>query len=155
MNPDVRELYQQIIIDHGQHPRHFGKLEPCTHHLEGYNPLCGDRLTLYLKLNQQRIEAIQFEGVGCAISMASASLMSEALQGKTLAESEAMFQQFHQMLTQPTNPQAPASLGKLTILAGVKEFPMRVKCATLAWHTLHALLHGEHERVSTEASSPL
>lgn len=150
MNPDLRDLYQELIIDHGRHPRNFGRLEGADHHAEGYNPLCGDRLTVHLKMADGIIEAAGFEGVGCAISTASASLMTEALQGKTAAEAEALFAAFRALVTGAAPPSPTVPLGKLAALAGVREFPVRVKCATLAWHTLEAALHSQAEAVTTE-----
>ena len=145
---DLRDLYQEVILDHYRHPHNFGPLAGANRHAEGFNPLCGDRLTLHLKVVDGVIEAACFEGEGCAISTASASLMTDALKGKTEAEAEALFAGFHALLTGET----PAStmLGKLQVLAGVREFPTRIKCATLAWHTLHAALHEESQPVSTE-----
>ena len=143
---EINALYHELIIDHGRSPRNFGTLT--APHLEGLNPLCGDRLTLYLNVEADRIKAVKFTGQGCAISMASASLMTQMLIGKTVAEAEQLFAAFHQLLTEG---QVNASLlGKLTVLEGVSQFPSRVKCATLAWHTLDALLKGEHTAVSTE-----
>jgi len=156
MNQDLRELYQEVIIDHGRHPRNFKKLEDHSHSQEGYNPLCGDRLMLYLKVENDRIIDAAFEGVGCAISMASASLMTSQIKGKTLGEIQQLFQAFHCMLTDPEPPSSVQdSLGKLTVLGGVRDFPTRIKCATLAWHTMNAGLDSNaHEQaVSTEPSA--
>ena len=147
---DLRELYQEMILDHNKKPRNFGVLEGADRKAEGYNPLCGDRLTLFLKVNHDRIENIVFQGSGCAISKASASMMTESVKGKTKAEVETLFENFHQMLAAKEPSIDKARLGKLTIFAGVAEFPARVKCATLAWHTLKAGLEGKNERVSTE-----
>lgn len=148
---DYRELYQQLIIDHGRSPRNFGKLDDANHIKEGYNPLCGDQLTVYIKEKDGLIEAVMFEGDGCAISKASASMMTDALKGKTVAEAENMFSGFHQLVTQSGDPAAlKASLGKLVVLSGVAEYPARVKCATLAWHTMDAALHDDEKKVSTE-----
>lgn len=146
---DLRDLYQEVIIDHSRHPRNFGRLELANHRAEGYNPLCGDKLTVYLKMDNGVIRDLGFEGEGCAISTASASLMTEALKGKTEAEAEAMFAGFHALVTGETAP-AAAALGKLEVLGGVREFPVRVKCATLAWHTLHAALLDQSGTVTTE-----
>jgi len=152
--PDLRDLYQEVIIDHGRRPRNFGPLVDANRRAEGFNPLCGDRITLYLKTRDGVIEDVRFEGAGCAISTASASLMSEALKGRSEAEAAALFDGFHALVTghaaEPGAERAGAPLGKLEVLAGVAEFPTRVKCATLAWHTLLAALHGEAEPVSTE-----
>jgi nitrogen fixation NifU-like protein len=149
MNANLRDLYQEVIVDHGRRPRNFGPLPDASHRAEGFNPLCGDRLTLSLKVVDGRIEDARFEGVGCAISTASASLMTEALKGLGVEAAEALFAGFHVMLTAAGHG-APAGLGKLEVLAGVREFPSRIKCATLAWHTLHAALHAEDRPVSTE-----
>jgi len=146
---DLRELYQEVIIDHYRKPRNFHALTDANRMAEGFNPLCGDRLTVYLKLERGVIQDLSFEGVGCAISTASASLMTEYLKGKTEQEAEALFQGFHHLLTQDVAVPGP-DLGKLTVLAGVREFPARVKCATLAWHTLHAALLKQTAPVSTE-----
>lgn len=146
---DLRDLYQEVILDHGRRPRNFGPLAGANRHAEGFNPLCGDRLTLHLSVQDGVVLDARFEGSGCAISTASASLMTEALKGKTEAEAEAMFDAFHDMLTGPESAES-APLGKLEVLAGVREFPTRVKCATLAWHTLDAALHRSDAPVSTE-----
>jgi len=146
---DLRELYQEVIFDHNRNPRNNIKPIKVDRMSEGFNPLCGDRLTLYIGFDESgRISHTGFEGQGCAISTASASLMTEALKGKTEGEAEALFEQFHG-LVMGTSDIDPTMLGKLQVLAGVQEFPARVKCATLAWHTLHAALHGE-QQVSTE-----
>jgi nitrogen fixation NifU-like protein len=141
---DSRELYQDIILDHGRHPRNFHPLEHASHFAHGHNPLCGDRVTVYLMLKGDRIEDVSFEGRGCAISTASASLMTEVLKGKTLAEAEALFKTFHAEVTGGTSPDVPEALeddmDRLAPLAGVKTYPMRVKCATLAWHAFEAAL---------------
>lgn len=147
---DINELYHQVIVDHGRHPRHFGPMAEAKS-LRGHNPLCGDELVLHLKIVDECIVEGKFEGHGCAISMASASLMLEALQGKTLAEAETLFTQFHTLLIEgQVSAEIEAQLGKLYILHGVAEYPSRIKCATLAWHTLHGLLQGEKVPVSTE-----
>lgn len=147
MTAELRELYQEVIIDHGRHPRNFGALLEANHHKEGFNPLCGDKIFLHVKEKNGVIEKIQFEGCGCAISMASASLMTEVLQGKTMSEADELFKTFHDWVTEG-NPSE--KLGKLTVLGGVREFPARVKCATLAWHTLKALLANDTKSVTTE-----
>lgn len=135
---ELQELYQSLILDHNKSPRNFGTLEGADRHAEGYNPLCGDQVALDLKLDGDRIADIKFSGNGCAISKASASLMTTAVKGKTLAEAEALFTGFHGLVTGTAVPEDPKkSLGKLAIFAGVVEFPVRVKCATLAWHALH------------------
>ena len=149
---ELRELYQQIILDHNKNPRNFGKLKDPTEEQEGFNPLCGDHLHVYLHVDEAGlIEDISFEGSGCAISKASASLMSTAVKGKTVQEAEVLFQGFHNMLTAEAESLADTeALGKLAVFAGVREFPMRVKCATLAWHTMKAALDGRKEPISTE-----
>jgi nitrogen fixation NifU-like protein len=149
MSDHLRELYQEVILDHHKKPRNFRKLEGATGHVEGYNPLCGDKVTVYVRLEGDVVKDVSFQGSGCAISTASASLMTESLKGKTRAEAERLFHGFHALLTGPS-PDAAADLGKLAVFAGVREFPLRVKCATLAWHTAHAALQGDHETVSTE-----
>jgi len=145
---DLRELYQQVILDHQRKPRNFRKLEENCRHVEGFNPLCGDKVTVYLKLEGDVVKDVSFQGTGCAISTASASMMTEALKGKTLAEAEKLFTEFHDLLTGKSD--RTDQLGKLTVFAGVREFPVRVKCATLPWHTFQAALHGEEKTVSTE-----
>lgn len=147
---DVKDLYQEVIVDHNRSPRHFGKLDPADKALEGFNPLCGDRLTLYLNLEGDRITDISFDGHGCAISVASASLMTEGVIGKSVAEAGTIFADFHELLTDSTQVIDFAQMGKLAVLAGVRDYPSRVKCATLCWHTLKALLAGDDAPVSTE-----
>lgn len=131
------DLYQEVILDHNRRPRNFRVIDPASRTQEGYNPLCGDRLKLYVTLDGDRIVDIAFQGSGCAISKASASLMTEALKGKTVGEARALFEQFHHMVTSPADAAQP-DLGKLAVLAGVRDFPTRVKCASLAWHTMKA-----------------
>ncbi len=151
MNDDLRELYQEIIVEHSRKPRNFHKLPAPAQHLEGYNPLCGDRMTVYLHMDDDVVRDISFEGSGCAISTASASVMTEVLKGKTRAEAEKLFDRFHRLITGEADAVAEAAgLGKLAVFAGVSQFPSRVKCAVLAWHTMHAALEGEQEPVSTE-----
>jgi nitrogen fixation NifU-like protein len=149
---DLMALYQEVILDHNKRPRNFGELADAEHRAEGNNPLCGDRLTVDLTLDSDRIVDVKFRGQGCAISTASASLMTEAVKGKTVDEAAALFEVFHEMLT--GDPSAPAEvsaeLGKLAVFSGVREFPIRVKCATLAWHTLRAALRDSDDSVSTE-----
>jgi nitrogen fixation protein NifU and related proteins len=148
---ELRELYQQIILDHNKAPRNFGRLANANRDSEGYNPLCGDHLHVFIDLDGSTIRQISFEGSGCAISRASASLMTAALKGKTVDEAEAVFADFHQMLLAATDaPVDRDRLGKLAALAGVREFPMRVKCATLPWHTARAALAGHGPQVTTE-----
>lgn len=144
----IDDLYQEVIIDHSKKPRNFGPMEDSSAKAEGFNPLCGDRLTLQLKLENDVVKDVKFIGTGCAISIASASLMSETLKGKTRQEAEVLFQRFHQLLTSDTGKSD--DLGKLAVFSGVREYPARVKCATLAWHTLHAALESSPEKVSTE-----
>lgn len=144
---ELRELYQQIIIDHSRHPHNFGQLDTANRTIDGFNPLCGDKLTLYLEVKNDCVENISFIGHGCAISTASASLMTDAIKGKTVAETKILFDQFHKLLTEK---KFDVSLGKLDILAGVCEFPTRIKCATLAWHALKSALENQPEPISTE-----
>lgn len=146
---NVRELYQQMIIDHGRHPRNFCVCDNADRKKEGYNPLCGDEITIYLFLEDNVIKKACFNGKGCAISIASASLMCEALTGKTLSEVKKLFKSFHELVANDNSSQSQ-NLGKLSVLAGVKEFPVRVKCATLAWHTMLAALENGKGAVSTE-----
>jgi len=145
---DLRELYQQLIVDHSKSPRNCRPLEGANLSAEGYNPLCGDHVTLYVQLEGDRVKDISFQGNGCAISTASASLLTEVLKGKTRGEAEALFQGFHNLVT--GNAAEASSLGKLKVFAGVSEFPVRVKCATLVWHTLKAALSQIQDTVSTE-----
>lgn len=148
---DLRELYQEVILDHTKHPRNFGSLEHATHRAQGFNPLCGDQLALFLEVDGGRVKDVRFAGKGCAISTASASLLTEALKGRTTDEAHALFTRFHGVVTTPPDqPVDISELGKLAVLAGVREFPMRVKCASLAWHTLEAALAGSAEPVTTE-----
>ncbi|MDP3817032.1 Fe-S cluster assembly sulfur transfer protein SufU [Pseudomonas sp.] len=151
MNGELRDLYQEVIIDHGKRPRNFRLLEGATRTAEGFNPLCGDQLRVYVKLADGVIEDIAFQGAGCAISQASASLMTLAVKGQTPAQALALFARVHALLTEgPHALEPPAELGKLAVLSGVWEFPVRVKCATLAWHTLRSALEGGDAPVSTE-----
>ena len=145
----LTDLYQEVILDHNRRPRNFRALAEANRTQEGYNPLCGDRLTLYVKLEGDRIADVAFQGSGCAISKASASLMTEALKGKTVSEARELFDKFHDMVTSAPDQAAP-DLGKLSVLSGVREFPTRIKCASLAWHTLKAAVAGEQGTVSTE-----
>jgi nitrogen fixation NifU-like protein len=147
---DLKDLYRDVIVDHNRHPRNFGKLDPADAHADGHNPLCGDRLTMYVNLDGQRISDAKFEGSGCAISVASASLLTEAVKGKSTAEFKALFDDVHALLTQHDAKVDPSKLGKLAALSGVREFPARVKCASLCWHTLNAALDRAAEPVSTE-----
>jgi nitrogen fixation protein NifU and related proteins len=147
---DLRDLYQEVILDHSKRPRNFRKLEEANRTAVGHNPLCGDKLAVYLDVEDGLVTDATFQGAGCAISTASASMMTEAIKGKSIREAEALFEKFQQMLTTPVDEELEASLGKLDVFNGVREFPARVKCATLAWHTVHAALSGEDEAVSTE-----
>jgi nitrogen fixation NifU-like protein len=144
---DLRELYQEVIFDHNRRPRNFGALEAATHQADGHNPLCGDQLTVYARVNDGIVEEVRFVGHGCAISTASASLMTEAVKGMPINEVERLFQDMHAMLTE-AHPDR--DLGKLEVLSGVREFPARVKCATLAWHTLHNAITQAREIAKTE-----
>lgn len=144
---DLRDLYQEVIVDHNRSPRNFRRIDAPTSRLEGFNPLCGDRLTVYLTLDGDTVSDVAFEGSGCAISVASASLMTEAVKGKAVAEAERLFGQVHGLLTGAT---ATTPDGKLAVLSGVREYPSRIKCATLAWHTLTGALNGADRPVSTE-----
>jgi nitrogen fixation protein NifU and related proteins len=146
---DLKELYRDVILDHNRRPRNFGRIEPCDSHAEGHNPLCGDRLTVWLRLKDDRIEDIRFEGKGCAISTASASLMTEAVKGKDRSTVNELYHRVHSLLTRE-DAVPDASLGKLAALSGVREFPVRVKCASLCWHTLSAALERSSAPVSTE-----
>ena len=146
---DLKELYRDVILDHNKRPRNFGKLEPSDAHADGHNPLCGDRLTVFLKMNGDRVDDIRFEGKGCAISTASASLMTEAIKGKDKADIGELFEKIHSLLTRQ-DAVADPSLGKLAALSGVREYPARVKCASLCWHTLNAALDKGPTTVSTE-----
>jgi nitrogen fixation NifU-like protein len=149
---DLTDLYQEVILDHNRTPRNYGTLPGANRQARGHNPLCGDRLTLALSVVDDRIDDVRFEGSGCAISKASASLMTEAIKGHRVATAEALFDRFHAMVTASTDtPVSETDMGKLAVLAGVREFPVRVKCATLAWHTLRAALaSGGGATVSTE-----
>lgn len=148
---DVQELYQELIIDHSRRPRNFHALENSDRSAQGFNPLCGDKVTVYLELEDNRVQDASFQGSGCAISTASASLMTEVLRGKTWAEAEALFKSFHTLVTKGKH-ETPneAQLGKLAAFSGLRDYPTRVKCATLAWHTLRAALEAKRETVSTE-----
>jgi nitrogen fixation NifU-like protein len=148
---DLRDLYQEVILDHTKRPRNFHKLEKANHKADGYNPLCGDKITVYLELEGDVLRNISFQGSGCAISTASASMMTESLKGKTTAEAQALFECFHDLVTgKPASQSDTPDLGKLAVFTGVREFPVRVKCASLAWHTLRAALDNRQGAVSTE-----
>jgi nitrogen fixation NifU-like protein len=146
---DLRDLYQEVIIDHNKNPRNFREMAEPTHHADGYNPLCGDRLTLSLQVRDDVIEDASFQGSGCAISVASASMMTEHLRGKPISEARRLFDAFHAVVTNAPHDET-VDLGKLAALAGVKDFPARVKCATLCWHTLQAALEGDATPAKTE-----
>jgi nitrogen fixation NifU-like protein len=149
--PELDALYQEVILDHSKRPRNFHAMEGADRRADGYNPLCGDKFTLYLKLRDDRITDVSFQGVGCAISTASTSILTETLKGKTVAEAEALFGAFHDLVTGKGTGKANAPpLGKLAAFSGVSEFPVRVKCATLAWHTLRSALRGDGAVASTE-----
>jgi nitrogen fixation NifU-like protein len=147
---DLKDLYRDVIVDHNRSPRNFRKIAGADKVLEGFNPLCGDKLTLYIKLDGETIQDLSFEGSGCAISVASASLMTERLKGKTRADADKLFAEMHDLLTRSEPPTEVESLGKLAALAGVREYPSRVKCASLCWHTLKGALHGDAAAISTE-----
>jgi nitrogen fixation NifU-like protein len=149
MASDLRDLYQEVILDHNRRPRNFGRLEAANCTAEGHNPLCGDRVRLFLDVEDGRVRDIAFEGSGCAISTASASLMTEAVKGKSLEEARELFGLFHDLVTSGASEGDPA-LGKLAVFGGVREFPIRVKCATLAWHAFQAALEAREHPVSTE-----
>jgi nitrogen fixation NifU-like protein len=146
---DLRDLYQEVILEHSKAPRNYRELPNANQKAEGYNPLCGDHFTVYLEVEGESIRDISFQGSGCAISKASASMMTQSLKGKTRAEAEKLFEQFHKLVTSGPNGNS-GELGKLAVFSGVSEFPVRVKCATLAWHALHAALQGQQKPVSTE-----
>jgi nitrogen fixation NifU-like protein len=148
---DLRDLYQEVILDHTKRPRNFHKLEKANHKADGYNPLCGDKITVYLELEGDVLRNISFQGSGCAISTASASMMTESLKGKTIDEAQALFECFHDLVTgKPVSQSDTPDIGKLAVFTGVREFPVRVKCASLAWHTLRAALDNRQGAVSTE-----
>ncbi|MFO7446056.1 MAG: SUF system NifU family Fe-S cluster assembly protein [Ignavibacteriaceae bacterium] len=151
MDNELRELYQQVILDHNKSPRNFKKLEHANHFAEGYNPLCGDKIDIYINLENDLVKDISFQGSGCAISKASASLMSSIVKGKTREEAEKIFVKFHDLITGKLGEDPDIEeLGKLAVFAGVKEFPARVKCASLAWHTMKSALNKEEIKVKTE-----
>lgn len=146
---DLRELYQEVILDHHKRPRNFRAPADANRSANGFNPLCGDKVTVYLRMEDGVVRDIAFQGSGCAISTASASMMTESLKGKTEAEAERIFERFHELVTGTGDPDG-ADLGKLAVFAGVREYPVRVKCATLAWHTMRAALEGKSDPVATE-----
>ena len=147
---NLNELYQEILLEHNNKPRNFRKLEDANRQADGYNPLCGDRITLYLKVEEDVITDVAFQGVGCAISRASASMLTQSVKGQTLDKAEEIFDGFHTMITEPEAEVDYDALGDLEMLSGVSAFPTRIKCAILAWHTLHAALEGQGDAVTTE-----
>jgi nitrogen fixation NifU-like protein len=147
---DLRELYQQVILDHNKNPRNFHEMEDASRKVEGYNPLCGDHYTVFVKMDDGTIRDVSFTGNGCAISKASASVMSSTVKGKTTDEAETLFDTFHKLVTGDMSGLSAADLGRLAAFSGVSEFPARVKCATLAWHTLRTALEGQEQKVTTE-----
>ena len=155
MMSDLRDLYQEVILDHGKRPRNFRELATANRRAEGYNPLCGDRETVYLELDGDVVRDIAFQGAGCAISTASASMMTETLKGKSRAEAEALFERFHDLITGASRTRRPTRppLGKLEVFSGVREYPVRIKCATLPWHTMRSALHGAGATISTEGGA--
>jgi nitrogen fixation NifU-like protein len=154
MQQELRELYQQVILDHNKSPRNFRKIDNPKYFLEGFNPLCGDNITVYLDVDEnQIIKDISFQGSGCAISKASASLMTSLLKGKTVEEAKILFEKFHHLVTAKMDKEIELEdLGKLAVFSGVREFPARVKCASLAWHTMISALEGKRDKVSTDAN---
>ncbi|MCA9563712.1 MAG: SUF system NifU family Fe-S cluster assembly protein [Myxococcales bacterium] len=146
---DLRELYQEVILDHNRNPRNFREMDGATHHAEGYNPLCGDQVSIYLHIDGGTVSDISFKGQGCAISTASASVMTQTLKGKSVAEAEQIFEDFRRLVTGEA-PKNPDGLGKLAVFSGVKEYPARVKCASLCWHALHNAMAGSGETAVTE-----
>lgn len=147
---DLRELYQQVILDHNKNPRNFHEMADASRRVEGYNPLCGDHYTVFVQVDGNTIKDVSFTGSGCAISKASASVMSSTVKGKTTAEAQSLFDTFHKLVTGDMSALSAADLGRLAAFSGVSEFPARVKCATLAWHTLRTAIDGQEEKVSTE-----
>ena len=150
MSSDLGDLYQEVILDHNRKPRNFGELAGANRRAEGYNPLCGDRVTVFVDVEGDAVKDVRFQGSGCAISKASASMMTESVKGRTRDEAEALFQEFHRLLTEEGAVADPKTLGKLVVFSGVREFPVRVKCATLAWHTLRAALQNAQGVATTE-----
>jgi nitrogen fixation protein NifU and related proteins len=150
---DLRELYQQLILDHNKNPRNFRAIESAQRVSEGNNPLCGDRVTLYVNVENDHISDIAFQGSGCAISKASASLMTEALKGKTVEDAKTLFLQFQNMVTDKSAKQTSEDMGKLAVFAGIRDYPTRVKCATLAWHAAHAALLNHQDPITTEGET--
>lgn len=148
---ELQELYQQVILDHNKNPRNFGVLNQCNHHAEGHNPLCGDQIEVFIQIENDKISDVMFKGAGCAISKASASIMTTLLKGKTIEEAKKMFNDFHEVVTSDPNSDPDVmNLGKLAVFCGVREFPARVKCASLAWHTMMTALDKTENKISTE-----
>jgi nitrogen fixation protein NifU and related proteins len=147
---DLRDLYQDVILEHSKAPRNYRELPAANHKAEGFNPLCGDRFTVYVTMEGDAIRDISFQGSGCAISKASASMMTQIVKGKSVTEAHKLFDSFHKLVTGQATSNGDVELGKLAVFSGVSEYPARVKCATLAWHTLHAALEGKQEAISTE-----
>ena len=147
---ELRDLYQEVILDHNKHPHNFGELDGADRHADGYNPLCGDKLAVYVNLDGEVISDVSFLGSGCAISKASASLMTDAVKGKTLSEARVLFEQFLRLVTDDSVDVESEQMGKLAVFGGVREYPTRVKCASLAWHTLRAAVEDAHDIVTTE-----
>lgn len=147
---DLRELYQELILDHSKKPRNYRDMPNANRKVEGFNPLCGDHFTVYMDLEGETVKDVSFQGSGCALSKASASMMTQALKGKTRAEAEALFDRFHDLVTGKTSDADAESLGKLAVFSGVSEFPVRVKCASLAWHAMKAAVEGQANQISTE-----
>lgn len=151
MDNPLREIYQQVILDHNKSPQNFRVIENPTNYSEGFNPLCGDHIHIYMNVIDGKVEDISFQGNGCAISKSSASIMTTIIKGKSKEEAEKFFQKFHDMVTGvETTPEEEESLGKLLVFQGVREFPARVKCASLAWHTMHSAIEGKETTISTE-----
>jgi nitrogen fixation NifU-like protein len=147
---ELNDLYQELILDHKRHPRNFRDMPDATRAVDGHNPLCGDQLRLFVKIVDGRVEDVSFIGIGCAISMASASMLTETVKGRTVDEAQRLFADVHDLLTSPHPQTDPAELGNLGALAGVHEYPMRVKCATLSWHTLDTALTSNEDSATTE-----
>lgn len=147
---DLRELYQELILDHSKKPRNYRDMPNANRKVEGFNPLCGDHFTVYMDLEGETVKDVSFQGSGCALSKASASMMTQALKGKTRADAEALFDRFHDLVTGKTSDADAESLGKLAVFSGVSEFPVRVKCASLAWHAMKAAVEGQANQISTE-----
>lgn len=150
MHNELNDLYQELILDHKRHPRNFRDMPDATRAVDGHNPLCGDQLRIYVRLHEGLIEDVSFLGAGCAISIASASMLTEALKGQSIEKAQTLFGQMHDMLTNDQSTVDPGSLGKLGVLSGVRDYPSRVKCASLCWHTLKAALDGDQDTISTE-----